>query len=61
MHHGVHHALPNRHADPVQVFFPETRFARQIEHRALGLIHTLQRRVQDLVDGLRLAFQGLLP
>ncbi len=61
VHHGVHHTFPDRHPDPVHVFFPEPSLTRQIEGGPLGYIHTLQRRVQDLVDGLRLAFQSLLP
>ena len=50
VHHGVHHAFPHSHADPVLFVFVETRLFGRFQNLALGKIDALQRGWVVLVD-----------
>ena len=43
VHHGVDHAFPHRHADPVLFVFVETRLLGRLQNLALRQIDALQR------------------
>ena len=50
MHHRVHHALPHRHTDAMQIFFFRRRIELQFrgfpQDRLFGKVHAFERGIQ---------------